>query len=126
MVNTATQKQGQQGAWGNTHAPSKPLHKKYEVGLSDKLKSRVANLILNYFLFEQPPAQSIKLVDNSLRQLDEVNNVWAASVQTIVYYKKIAPRVHTSRVRFRILCEKDITNIETSKINIHKNQVIFI
>jgi hypothetical protein len=108
---------------GNEWTPGQPanrLHHKHEGEQPNQIiVSKAANLLVGCFSRELPPADSIVVVPNSLRRVDQTHNIWVGSVQTVVYFSGIGPRIHVSRVRF-CLVEKD------NGYSIHHNHIIFI
>lgn len=106
--------------WTPGHPASRPNRKKHEVEQPPTaIVSKVADLLFGYFEREQPPADNIMIVPDSLRLVDPLHNVWIAGVQTMMHFTGIGARVHVSRVRFRIA-------VKSGSLSIHHNHVIFV
>lgn len=87
---------------------------------------KVGDQVINHFLLnEQPPADHVALVNNSLQLIDAAHNVWRAKVVTTLFFKTLGPRVHTSSIRFRTQRIKDPRNPIKDRYSIHHNHIIF-
>ena len=89
-------------------------------------KRKIGDLLINWFLAEQPRADYVTIVSNSLRLVDELHNIWIARVLTTVNFRKTGPKQHISLVRFCISCEKNKLDYTRDRYRIYHNHVIFI
>ena len=85
----------------------------------------IEDVIIDWFLHENPKADEVHLVKGSLTLADPTHNVWKAKVQTFCYYETIEPRIHESSIRFRVECHKNKNNSGRDFYFIHHNHVIF-
>jgi hypothetical protein len=82
----------------------------------------VGDILLDHFLRENPPADKVKLVPNSLR-LEDGRDMWRAKVQTFVNLEKIGILIHESNVKFRV---EKIKNKDGKEFYvIYHNHIIF-
>jgi hypothetical protein len=106
-------------ARSHTHTKIKPLQP------DDLVIQKVEDVLINWFLHEQPKADQVSVVKNSLQLIDTAHDIWRAKVQTVVFFPTIAPRIHESSVRFRVICHKDKVDSKKDFYTIFHNHVIF-
>jgi len=85
----------------------------------------VEDILIDWFLREQPRADEVHVVKNSLRLVDTTHNVWVARVQTFVYFDNIEPRIHESSVKFKVEVRKHRMDVTKDFYTIHHNHIIF-
>ena len=83
----------------------------------------VSEILINWFLYETPSADEVKLVPNSLQLIDEKHNVWKARVQTFLFFPS-SSYLHENSVRFAVDCIKNKNNGKDYYV-IHHNYLIF-
>jgi hypothetical protein len=106
--------------------PGKPVHKiKQETVITKPLIKIVEDMLIDWFLREQPKADEIKLVKNSLKQVDTTHNIWVARVQTFIHFPKSETKIHESVVRFKVDSAKHKSDPFKDFYSIHHNHVIF-
>ena len=93
---------------------------------NDMVKEKVSEILVDWFKHEQPPADDIKVVKNSLVLVDLPHNIWRASILTTLHLPSIGARQHVSNVRFRLLHVKDTINPAKDRFSIYHNHVIFL
>ena len=90
---------------------------------ADDVKVKVSEALKEFFLREQPPADDVVVLPDSLRLVDTAHDIWVANVQTTIHFRKLGARHHVSRVRFRITQAKPGND---SRFCIFHNHVIFV
>ncbi len=114
---------------GTEWSPGKPVRQsKDKVYVAQPVRSVIQvieDILINWFLFEQPRADDVQVVPNSLQLIDAQHNIWRAKVQTFVYFPTIETRTHESSVRFRVESRIDKKNPKTTHYSIYHNHVIF-
>ena len=111
---------------GSEWKPGKPLQSRKPASpISKPLVKIVEDILIDWFLREQPRADEAHIVKNSLRLVDDAHNVWVARVQTFVYFNNIEPRIHESSVKFKVEVRKHRQDPTKDYYSIHHNHVIF-
>jgi hypothetical protein len=111
---------------GSEWSPGKPIqHKAAPTPPARSTTQVIEDILINWFLFEQPRADEVQLVNNSLQLVDAAHNIWKAKVQTFVYFPTIEPRIHESSVRFRVEARPDKKNPKLTHYSIYHNHIIF-
>lgn len=110
---------------GSEWSPSRPMYKKPVPQPVRSVSQLVEDILIHWFLFEQPRADSVQVIKGSLQLIDTVHNVWKAKVQTVVFFPNIGPRTHESSVRFRVETKPDKKNPKLTHYSIYHNHVIF-
>ena len=85
----------------------------------------IEDILIHWFMTENPRADDAVIVENSLRLIDPVRNTWRAKVQTFVYFPTIEPRIHESNVKFDVISRVDKKNPSLTHYAIYNNHVKF-
>lgn len=73
-------------------------------------EARVRDNLLNWFLTENPPAHKVSIVAGTLKQSNRNSAYWEATVQTVVFFATIGPKIHNSKVYFHVDGRSNIIN----------------
>ena len=87
---------------------------------------KVESALINCFLHENPPADHVAVVKDSLQEVDPNQKLWKAKVLTTIALPRLGLKQHISVVRFRVVCTPDRKgNPARDTYSIHHNYIIF-
>lgn len=108
------------------HTPAPKLQMPKPITGAELVRRKVESALINCFLHENPPADHVAVVKDSLQEVDSTQKLWKAKVMTTVALPRLGLKQHVSVVRFRVACIPDRRgNSAKDLYTIHHNHIIF-